>query len=323
VSQSNNCVEALPPTPTQKSLHSLKAATAQIHRYGTVLAAIHWADVVHWHYGGLLLREGFDLRWARFLAKPGVVEFWGSDIRIPEVDAADNPYYAGAWPDYEYREESFAHSRRTQEQFSRAGFDCLVGCKSMLRYVQRDLFAHIHIVRPRVLLSDFVPSPPDPGRKRPLVVHSPTAPVAKGTAAVLRAVDELKRNGGLKFDFRLIQNMPRQQALDLVKNADVFLDQFVLGVHGLAALEAMALAKPVFGYIKPSMVNEYPPDLPIVNANQENLATKLGELIRDGALRRELGLRGRAYVEKHHDALKLAQQLKTLYQELLDRRRRV
>ncbi len=34
-------------------------------------------------------------------------------------------------------------------------------------------------------------------------------------------------------------------------------------------------------------------------------------------LRHELGRRGRVYVEKYHDAMKLAHQLKAIYEELL------
>jgi len=51
-----------------------------------ILAAIRWADVVHYHFDASALPRGLDLRWVRLLKKPGVAEFWGSDIRIPEVD---------------------------------------------------------------------------------------------------------------------------------------------------------------------------------------------------------------------------------------------
>jgi hypothetical protein len=281
-----------------------------------ILAAIRWADVLHWHYGTTALPLHLDLRWATLLRRPGLVEFWGSDIRIPAVEAADNPYYARLGSNYEYAHaESYAGSRGMQVLFAQAGVACLLSCDSLRPYVQEDLFPHPYFVRQRVWLPDFAPTPPDPQCRRLLLVHSPSAPMAKGTSAVLAAVEKLKEQHD--FDFRLIQNVPRAQALQIVKSADVYLDQFVLGGYGLAALEAMALAKPVVLYVKPSMLTQYPPDLPVVNANQENLTDVLESLLTDGPRRQAVGLRSRAYVERHHDAWAAAQQLIGIYQELL------
>ena len=281
-----------------------------------IFAAIRWADVLHWHYGTTALPFRLDLHWATLLRKPGLVEFWGSDIRIPEVEAADNPYYARIGPSYEYsRAESYAGSRRTQELFAKAGAACLISCNSLRPYIQSDLFPRPYFVRQRVWLPDFEPAPPDPARLRLVLAHSPSAPVAKGTPAVLAAVERLKARHN--FDLQLIQNVPRAQALQIVRDADIFLDQFVLGGYGMAALEAMALAKPVVLYIKPSLVTQYPPDLPVVNANQDNLAEILEPLLTDGPRRRALGLRGRAYVERYHDASIAAPQLIGIYEELL------
>ncbi len=280
-----------------------------------VLAAIRWADVLHWHYGVTALPFRLDLHWARALRRPGLVEFWGSDIRIPEVEAADNPYYARLGADYEYAHaESYLHSRQTQALFARAGVACLLSCHSLRPYLQPDLFPRPYMARQRIWLPDFAPRPPDPHRQRPLLVHSPSAPVAKGTAAVLAAVERLQAQ--YDFDFRLVQNLPRAEALRLVADADIYLDQFVLGGYGLAALEAMALAKPVVLYVKPSLLAHYPADLPAINANQENLAEALAPLLADGAQRHAVGLRSRAYVERYHDALAIGRQLIGIYEEL-------
>jgi glycosyltransferase involved in cell wall biosynthesis len=106
---------------------------------------------------------------------------------------------------------------------------------------------------------------------------------------------------------------------DLV--VEVFLDQFVLGDFGSASLEAMALGKPAVCYIKPTLAAQYPPDLPIVKATQETLTDVLEQLIANGKWRSELGRRGRAYVEKYHDAFQVTCKLKDIYQELLQKYR--
>lgn len=71
----------------------------------------------------------------------------------------------------------------------------------------------------------------------------------------------------------------RDDAMQLMAGADMFLDQFVLGDFGVAALEAMALGKPVVCYIKPSLAAEYPADLPIVKATRETLTETLRQLL--------------------------------------------
>ncbi len=279
---------------------------------------VAWADVIHWYFGTPSLPFGLDLAYVRILGKPGVVEWLGSDIRIPEIEFEDNPYYKTVFQNgYEYQSESYERSRRVQEKFTKAGFATIVPI-CMLDYVQTDICSKVYVVPQRIMLSDFRVAYPDPKIKKPLIVHAPTAPIAKGTSAVLKAIEQLKRTHN--FEFRLIQGMPRKEALELIQKADIFLDQFVLGSYGMASLEAMAFGKPVVCYIKPSMVNKYPPDLPIVNANQDNLAEVLKPLIEDGKLRYEFGRQSRAYVEKYHDAAKLAHQLVGIYEELIKNR---
>ena len=103
----------------------------------------------------------------------------------------------------------------------------------------------------------------------------------------------------------------------MMRDCDIFVDQVTGGDHGLAAIEAMAFGKPVICYIKPSVRDSLPHDLPIVSATPDDLPVVLSRLLSDGPWRAELGRRGRAYVEKHHDARTIAKQLLEIYRELL------
>jgi glycosyltransferase involved in cell wall biosynthesis len=76
----------------------------------------------------------------------------------------------------------------------------------------------------------------------------------------------------------------------------------------------MALGRPVVGYIDPE-VAQVRPDLPIVNATHDDLAEKLEMLVKDQRLRLSLGEQGRRYVEKWHDANKIAEQVIRLYEK--------
>ena len=276
-----------------------------------------WADVIHWHFNTSVLPKEMDLKYVNFLNKPRIVEFWGSDIRIPEIAVKDNPYFAKLLsnPDNDYH-ISFTKSRTTQEKFARYGFKCLIPGNELLLYVQRDLFPTIFRTNGRIILSEFSPKYPDAIRQRPVVGHMPSRLMVKGTQSVLHAIEQLKKL--YDFEFKLIHGVPHAKAVAMVRNCDIMLDQFVVGGFGAAALEAMAMGKPVVCYI-PSIIKGLPPDFPIVNANQDNLAEVLGALLENGALRHQIGRQSRAYAEKYHDAHKIARDLVKIYEELIEK----
>jgi hypothetical protein len=285
-----------------------------------ILKKIGWADVIHWHFGNTALPKGLDLKLAKLAGKPGVVEFWGSDIRIAEISSRDNPYLARAYLRSEYpKMGEYGASIKRQEMFAKAGCECIISCHSLRPYIKPGLFKKVHFIRQRVAVQNFVPCYPAPNNSRPVVVHSPSNPLIKGTQAVLEAVEYLKKKH--HFDFHLITGMEHTQALSVLRSADIYLDQFIGGAHGVAALEAMALGKPVLCYIKPSMVEKYPPEFPIVNANMDNLIEVLESLLINAKRRNELGKQGRTYVEKYHDANKLAGQLIKVYECILSNKR--
>ena len=312
----NRGVEVYKPISCRR--HPIRGVLRTTALYRTIEQAIRWADVVHWHFNASVLSWNLDLRYAAWLGKARIVEFWGSDIRIPEIASADNPYVARMYETYpELADGVGRRSRDTQERFARYGFECLIPAFELMSYVQRDLFPAPYSTKVRLTLSEYGPRYPDPKEAKPLVIHSPTHKAKKGTDAVLKVIKELKKTND--FDFRLVYKVPKLEAVKIVQKCDVFLDQFVMGAHGLAALEAMAFGKPSVCYIKPSVVPTYPPNLPIVNANQDNLYEVLKGLLEDGQRRHKIGRRGRAYVEKYHDAHKIAHDLVRIYEELLEK----
>lgn len=273
-------------------------------------------DIVHWYYSGSATTLDMDIRLLKALKVPGVIEWTGSDIRIPEIEFRENPYYAAVFHHgYEYAEfESLSASRHRQKRFTEIGCQS-IAATGMVQYIQPDIVPITHRVEQRLNLSEYEPRYPNKNNPMPLIVHSPTAKITKGTGAVLTAIDKLSKS--LNFNFRLISGIPRHEALQLVQKADIFLDQFVLGDRGLAALEAMAYGKPVICYIKPSLVKAYPSECPIINATQEQLTDVLASLIQKPNQRHEIGRQSRAFMENYHDADKVVSQLISVYQKVI------
>jgi glycosyltransferase involved in cell wall biosynthesis len=301
--------------------HPIQSRLQRLSWWRAVVKAIRWADVVHWHGKTRALPRYLDLRYVAHLNKARLVEFWGSDIRIPEIASADNPYIAALYEqDPEEAAKRGRRSRRAQARFAKYRFECLIPGVEMEPYVQEDLFPRFRRTKARLITSEFEPRYPDPGQHRPVVVHMPSSKAKKGTDAIVAVVEALKREH--QFEFQLIHGVEHSKALDMVPDADIMIDEVVSGDYGVATLEAMALGKPIICYLKPLSREKHPPDCPIVSATSHDLAEVLKGLLGDGQRRHDIGRRSRAYVEKHHDAHTLARDLVGLYEELLEKTRK-
>jgi glycosyltransferase involved in cell wall biosynthesis len=159
------------------------------------------------------------------------------------------------------------------------------------------------------------------GSDVPVVVHAPTHRGVKGTHFVLEAVD-LLRGDGIPLEFVLVEGVSQEEALFRYRRADLFVDQLLVGWYGGAAVECMAMGKPVICYIREDDLKFIPEqmrkDLPVINASPATIAGVLREWL---TVRRdeltEVGQRSREYVERWHDPTKIAALLKAEYESIL------
>lgn len=87
------------------------------------IRGIFWADIIHYCGSFNKQLDNILFPFIRVLKKPALVEWVGSDIRIPEVEFADNQYYRTAYHNgYEYPYESMQQSRETQLRFRKSRF---------------------------------------------------------------------------------------------------------------------------------------------------------------------------------------------------------
>lgn len=297
----------------------IKWTTTYISKSYHMARLINWADVLHWIWDSSFVGD-WDLKWAKKLKKPGLIEWSGSDIRYPERNKEFNKYSNLLYTsDYEFGEiESKEISFARQLKFSKIGFTPLV-TPEMDLYVRKDLFKKTFHTLHRLNVNDFARV--NNVNTRPLVVHSPTRRHAKGTKYVLDAVEILKKE--IDFDFRLIEGIPRKEALSLVSQCDIFIDQLLLGSNGMASCEAMSMGKPVLCYIMPGVYENGLPDIcPIMNTNPENILQNLRTLLNDSTLRAQLGLKGLEYARKYLDVDVKAKELVMFYKELIDNKKR-
>jgi glycosyltransferase involved in cell wall biosynthesis len=162
------------------------------------------------------------------------------------------------------------------------------------------------------------------GRSGPVrVMHAPNHRGVKGTEFFLAAVETLRREG-LDIDLELVEGRPNEEVRRLMREVDVFADQFILTGYGLAAVEAMATGLPVMCNLEDDHVvrlyrlYSFFGECPAVSASPELIVDRLRLLVTRPGLRRQLGEAGRRYVERFHSEATTQYLFGSIYRKLLD-----
>lgn len=136
-----------------------------------------------------------------------------------------------------------------------------------------------------------------PGRAVPRVVHSPSVPQAKGTDIIEAALETL-RGEGVAFELISVRDVPHEDLLSILSDADVVVDQLIF--HGPAWLSFEAMASgcaTATRYLEDSPACFRPP---VWGINERNIVDRLRTLLTDRDLRLRLAEDGRSYVEAHN-----------------------
>src|SRR6476469_1456955 len=174
-------------------------------------------DVFHFYFGLTLVPKSVQFPLLRALRKKSVFHYLGSDIR--------------------------GKSRAELAYGERADAE-IVGSYDAVRWVP-----HAHVIPPGLDLRPFAPVPPSDS-PRPVVVHAPSNRQKKGTEQVVAALERLP------VELDIVEGVPHEEARARYARADIVVDQLNAGWHGVFALEAMALGKPVVTYLKPDVVEK-------------------------------------------------------------------
>jgi hypothetical protein len=135
-------------------------------------------------------------------------------------------------------------------------------------------------------------------RDRPLFVHAPSNPQLKGTAVVESVLGPLADRGVIEF--RLVSGLPPAQAAELVANADVVVDQLLLGLYGVLACEAMASGRVVLGHLGRVLRHRVGRPVPVVEVTPRTLSEVVEQVLDDRGWAREQAEQGPGFVRAVH-----------------------
>ncbi len=315
-------------------------------RWRLLFRAMSWADVVHFSFGQSCLvpnaypslrpvrrRKPLEMIWRLYcravwlkdlpllaaMGKTLAVTWQGDDARqrdrsleLFDISIAD------AVKDEYYPLNSDQWKRRAIAAFAR---------HATLHYALNPDLLHVlpkqARFQPYASFDPFsvVAAPPMPDSQRSLVfLHAPSHRGAKGTEFVLAAAEALKAEG-YAFELRLVEGLPRAQALQAYASADVIIDQLLAGWYGGFGVEAMSLGKPLIAYLREGdlgfLDHDLKAELPVIGARPATILDTMRSVVT--MPRFELharGLEARAFVERWHDPRRLAAQTLADYQSV-------
>lgn len=136
-------------------------------------------------------------------------------------------------------------------------------------------------------------------RARPVVVHAPSNPHLKGSHVIDPVLQGLSDRGWIEY--RRLAGVPPEQMPAVVADADVLIDQVLLGLYSVAAVEAMAAGRVVLAHVHPRVRARVPADLPVLEASPDDLREAVERILADRDTARATAGRGPGYVARVHD----------------------
>lgn len=278
-------------------------------RWQLLNKAIQKFDIFHFHFGNTLfpsypqMLPFWDLPILKAMGKKVFMHFHGTDIRMQSIHKQNNP-----WAEEFYRDQVTINEKWLQDRlllFSNFCDAIFVSSYELLDY------APMAQVIPRALdvrAWEFKPAP----QNRPLkIIHAPSNHNTKGTHFILRGIEELKKRNNV-FEFQLIQNVPHSELKREIENADILIDQLLIGDCGLASFEAMVAGTIPVAYIMPR-IEEQLSNLSVYNVNPSNFVERMETLIKNTELMRKLARTGREYAIANHSKQHLGTVLENCY----------
>ncbi len=266
-------------------------------------------NVFHFHFGRSLLMN-YDLWLFHKLHKKIFFEFHGSDLRDYKFAQKLNKYVLSEGNDL-----GRAKLRKQVEKICKYADGVILHDDELIPHLPNKR-PGIYVVPLRVNLQRISPVYVSKDSKKIRIVHAPTKRDVKGSDYLFAAFESLEKK--YEIELVVVENKTQEEALQLYKTADIIVDQLRIGTYGVFAIESMAMGKPVITYITEEMRQCLPEELPICSANPDTIMNVLEKLIKDGDLRYEMGIKGRAYVEKYHDYRKNAKMLCDIYKGKVD-----
>ena len=258
---------------------------------------------------GTLLPNFKDVKIFKKFGKKCIVIFTGCDVRMPEYVSEFKWNCCHKCDDaYKLRVGCFLDRKPAKTKKVEDVFDLIICPEEAAGALKKKYFNVLFPVNTEL----FKENTQQNTRKKLRILHAPSNEVYKGTKYILKAIENLSSK--YEFEFKKVQNVSIDELYKEIEQADILIDQMLVGFYGVLSTEAMAMDKPVICYIRPDIWGKIGSYCPVINANPDNLEAVLENLLKNPESLKDIGIKSREYVEKYHDAKVIAKQ----YLEILE-----
>lgn len=261
---------------------------------------------------GSLLKNYNDVRFLKLFGKKTLILFAGCDIRMPEtVEKFKWNPCTNCTDDYKTMVNCNIINKKNDLKKIENIFDFILSPDECAGYINKKYYPHYFPVDFNYI--DKYLNPNKEVRTKSLtIIHAPSAYHIKGTAFIEEAITNLR----IKYPFityKRLHGVAKTDIISQLVNADIVIDQMLVGYYGVLAVEAMALAKPVVCYIRPDLWENMKNHCPIVNANPDTLEEIVESLINDKKRLIEIGRKSREYALEYHSPDKSAAKILEIF----------
>lgn len=253
-----------------------------------------------------------DLPALRDAGLSAAVVLHGSEVRDLREHARRYPAspFAGEWDErWERMQRRVEETSELLERLRDEAVPLLVSTPDLLEHVPDARWLPVVVD-----VAAFACARPPLQGEVPVVLHAPSNPRLKGTAAVDAVLGELAAAGRLTY--RRLDGVRHDQMPDALAAADVVIDQVVLGNPGVLLTEAMAAGRVVVTHLSDGVRTAMrdadpagePP--PVIDADPESLRAAVERILDDRDSVAALAAHGPAWAARNHDGRRAAQVLR-------------
>jgi hypothetical protein len=223
----------------------------------------------------------------------------GTDIRVGSKHR--ELYEFSPWKD-----ETWAHGKRLETSAVRLNVlmnsyegPTFVSTPDLLDFAPRATWLPV-VVDPQRWASSL----PVLERTRPVVLHVPTNARLKGSQFIDPQMQALHDKGAIEY--RRLEGVSPDAMPALVADADIVIDQLVLGLYSVMAVQGMCAGRVVVAHVADRVRERIGRDLPIAEATPETLTTVIERLISERDEARSFAIRGTSFAHDVHDGRRSA-----------------
>ncbi len=278
------------PTSHYKTQYTYSCEVKQKHRFFVYLYcfcffifSLFRYDILHFISGETILTRKlrrFELFVYKLLGKRVIMHFVGSDIRSQEFIYWKDKNIQHFLTSGSSVEKNLPWQKQLIADTEKYADVILVSSPDLRQFLKNAVYYPV-VLDLKKFIAESNPVLQRPATDEIVILHAPSNTSLKGTAHIHATLKKLA--GRLPYTIKLIlpgehmigttETYPitRYELFETYKQADIVIDQLIIGWYGLQSIEALLMGKEVISYIDKELEADLFPNCPIELANVNTL----------------------------------------------------